>query len=136
MWAVPVAVLWRNSGTCANRCCLRVRQRRSRLTSPQTNHCRYYNSCSLYHFHRRQPSKSVLVDTAVSCYDHRRPLLFSYSTLALCIVVRDRVKPGSTGLELFSMPRQLSTLSHSTSSLAIVQANNAQIGVLWEKCGT
>ena len=28
------------------------------------------------------------------------------------------VKPGSTGLELFSMPRQLSALSHITSSLA------------------
>ena len=28
------------------------------------------------------------------------------------------VKPGSTGLELFNMPRQLSTLSHVTSSLA------------------
>ena len=61
--AVPV--LWRNSVTCTNRCCLRVRQRRSRLISPQTNRCRYYNSCSLYHFQRWQPSKSVPVASKI-----------------------------------------------------------------------
>ena len=34
------------------------------------------------------------------------------------------VKPGSTGLERFSMPRQLSTLSHVTSSLHCYYMNS------------
>ena len=89
-WSLDPAVGVGRSATVAlapigpNRCCLRVRQRRSRLTSPQTNRCRYYHHwyCSLYRCHCLQLSKLVLVDKAVSCYDHRRPLLFSYFTHA------------------------------------------------------